>query len=228
MKHYILLYFLILIFISVNLNLFLLENKLNYYINKNEELKKELAISILTKEINNEEITFSKSYFDNCNNKTKYFVNELSKFKYKYYLISTSKAYGYDWKLFAIQIFYESNFESLAQSNTGAKGLMQLTRWVYNKDADPFNEIHNIFIGISYFDYLYNKFEYIKNDNERLKFTFAAYHDGLENIEEYRKIVEYNNLNSYKYSNIEIYLTNECQKYVNNIFLTYEDVKEYL
>jgi membrane-bound lytic murein transglycosylase MltF len=221
-KKILLYFFIFIIFLSsiyTNINL----------INENSIVKKENTYLKVEKDVYSKTLKINLNSnneidIEYTNPKYNDFVHMLNDFKNIYFLISVSEVYGYDWKLFAVQIFYESTFNTNAISPTGAKGLMQLTRFVYHNDADPFNEIHNLFVGISYFDYLYNKFSYIENEKERIKFVLAAYHDGHGKIEIQRKNLIIENINPNKYSNIKNYLSLECQKYVNNILTTYNDI----
>jgi len=164
--------------------------------------------------------------FDYFNPKYDPIVSKIKKFDHIDFLIELSNSVDLDWKFFAIQIFYESSYNASSTSNRGAKGLMQLTRFVYGKDSDPYNEIHNIFIGVTYFHYLYEKqFYYIKNDDEKLCFSLAAYHDGITNINLYRKKIKNDGLNPNDFKNIKKYLTHNCKQYVNNIMKTYNEIK---
>jgi membrane-bound lytic murein transglycosylase MltF len=152
-----------------------------------------------------------------------YLFDKMLKFDNLNLLIELSSSYGYDWLFFVSLIQAESNFDASAISKTNAQGLMQITKWVYANDTDPLNEIHNIFVGISYYDFLYNKFsnsgKYSKKDLE--KFTLASYNFGYSKIKELQKQAELEGKNKYKFSNIEDKLPSDVTYYVNKITKLY-------
>lgn len=147
------------------------------------------------------------------------FAEKLENFEEIDLVISLANIYNtVNWKYFVCQIYYESDFNPNAISNENAKGYMQITSFIYSEDIDPYNPINNIFIGITYWNYLYNKYNDVPED-ERILFTTAAYNCGptrLNNIIKQYNIISYND--------IEKYLPKETQKYVNNIINLYNNI----
>jgi len=179
------------------------------YIKKQSE-----TISI---KINKDSIDIS---FNNYNKNSK-FAKLLSEFEYIDFVINLSKQYKQDPRIFLSMIYVESGFNADALSPKEASGLMQITRGIMGKDADPYNEIQNIFIGISYFNYLYNDIYKDYDLNNRLLLSIAAYNCGMNNVEKAQANVMKFRRNSY--ANIENYLPDETKKYVVSV-LYYKNI----
>ena len=194
------------------------------------KLEKENIYLKLEKDVNYRSVKIKTNKnnieIENFNPKFDYIVTKFMEFEDIDLLISIANSYNIDWRLIAVQIFYESAYDVDAESTTGAKGLMQLTSWVTGKDANIKNTSHNIFIGISYYDYLYKeRFNHIVNENERIKFALAAYHDGPGKVNRCRKKAKAQGLNPNKFSNIKKFLSNDAQKYVGRIIRAYSNIE---
>ena len=89
-----------------------------------------------------------------------------------------------DWLLIKSMINQESGFDPKARSNVGAAGLLQLMPETAEECgvADVYNPEENINGGVRYLKHLWTKFSEIKDEEERLKFTIAAYNAGRGNI----------------------------------------------
>jgi soluble lytic murein transglycosylase-like protein len=158
--------------------------------------------------------------FNNSNKNSK-FAKLLSEFEYIDFVINLSKQYNQDPRIFLSMIYVESGFNADALSPKEASGLMQLTKSVLGKDADPYNEVQNIFIGISYFNYLYNDIYKDYDSNNRLLLSIAAYNCGMNNIVKAQANVIKLRRNSY--ANIEKYLPTETKNYVASV-LYYKNI----
>lgn len=165
----------------------------------------------------NIEITGKNLQINYSDPSQKDFIEKLRKFEHLDLVIELSKTYGFDWKIIATQMYFESKFVSDALSYKSAKGLMQLMTFNVGRDADVYDTTHNIIIGISYFDFLYQKFYEIEDEEERIKFTLASYNSGITRVRRFQK-----KWGSYK--NIEKYLPPETRNYVNNIIDTYSKI----
>lgn len=96
---------------------------------------------------------------------------------------------GFDWKIFKAQGIAESQLIPDATSQVGARGIMQLMpstfKEVKSKNPD-FTVITdpewNIGAGIYYDRSMYNSWKEIKNDAEKLRFTFGSYNAGKGTI----------------------------------------------
>ncbi len=106
---------------------------------------------------------------------------------YKEYIVKYADKYDIDKYLVMGVIRVESNYVNEAQSNAGAKGLMQITdetaEWIVKKmDDKDFEEIDlfepsiNIEIGCFYLSYLIDK------DDGRGDTAIAAYNAGVGNV----------------------------------------------
>ncbi len=98
-----------------------------------------------------------------------------------------SKRYGVDYALVKAVIKVESNFDPLAVSRAGAKGLMQLMPGTANalRVNDPFHPEDNIEGGVRHLRYLSDLF------NENLHLVLAAYNAGEEAVFRYNDIPPY-------------------------------------
>jgi soluble lytic murein transglycosylase len=110
--------------------------------------------------------------------------------KYSEEIVEYSSRYGLDPPLIAAIIKTESNFETLAESGKGARGLMQITpstgRWIAGKtgmteydDSMLFDPGTNIGLGSWYIDYLRNYY------NGNFELVFAAYNGGSGNVDKW-------------------------------------------
>lgn len=73
---------------------------------------------------------------------------------------AVARQYDLDWRMLAAVAYLESGFDSLALSNQGDMGLMQIRpstwhEWASKVDAsDPFDSYSNVLVGAVYLDYL--------------------------------------------------------------------------
>lgn len=89
-----------------------------------------------------------------------------------------------DWLFVKAVMEQESGFNARAESPVGAGGLLQLMPLTakdlgVNDVNDPED---NIRAGVTYLKFLYNRFDEIKDRNERLKFTLGSYNAGRGHI----------------------------------------------
>jgi soluble lytic murein transglycosylase len=110
--------------------------------------------------------------------------------KYNAAIIEYSNKYNIDPPLLAALIKAESNFEPLAESKKGARGLMQITpstgRWIAEKiclkeyeDNMLFDPVTNISMGSWYINYLRSYY------NGSLELVLAAYNGGSGNVDKW-------------------------------------------
>lgn len=111
-------------------------------------------------------------------------------FPLKYYTLIDKYCdeYDVDTSLTLALIKAESNFDVMAISHAGAKGLMQLTEETFSycreemelsADADIFSPEENIRVGVWYLAYLLERY----NANERN--AVAAYNAGASNVDKW-------------------------------------------
>ena len=90
-------------------------------------------------------------------------------------------------------IFQESQYDTSAQSWTGAQGLMQLLRETAAKfgDGNLSDPSFNIYAGCSYLSELQNYWTpKITDKNEALKFALASYNVGLGHVLDATRLAE--------------------------------------
>ncbi|WP_321493203.1 membrane-bound lytic murein transglycosylase MltF [uncultured Desulfobacter sp.] len=134
----------------------------------------------------------TSKYYDNIEN---FDVYELKKFhervanrlpQYKDLIKEESAKHGFDWRLVAAMVYQESHFDPDATSFTNVRGLMQVTEetaremGIKNRQ-DPKQSIR---AGIKYLSLMYNRFDYIKDESQRLLFALASYNIGYGHVKD--------------------------------------------
>ena len=104
-----------------------------------------------------------------------------------------AQSMGWDWRLLAAVIFQESKFDPDATSYSGAIGLMQvMPETAISLGLENFTEPQdNIHAGSIYLKYLEKMFsKYPLKEEERIKFTLAAYNVGPGHVMDAMKLAE--------------------------------------
>lgn len=98
--------------------------------------------------------------------------------------------HGYDWRLITAQMFQESRFDPKAESFAGARGLMQLLPRTANEFgySELFQPEQNIKAGLTYLDWLWERFPEQLALEERIYFTLAAYNAGHGHVRDARQL----------------------------------------
>ena len=101
---------------------------------------------------------------------------------------------NWDWKLLAAQCYQESGFDPQAVSYRGAQGLMQImpgtAQYLQIYENQIFEPAVNINGAVLYLLELKEKFRYIRNELEQIKFVLAAYNGGLGHIQDAQALAE--------------------------------------
>ncbi|KPJ78965.1 MAG: murein transglycosylase [Deltaproteobacteria bacterium SG8_13] len=123
---------------------------------------------------------------------------------YKSAIRSESRRHGFDWRLVAALIYQESHFDPAAVSYTGVQGLMQLTvatarEMGVTDRTDPRQSIRG---GIKYLSTLYQRFEDIEDDAERMLFTLASYNVGYGHVRDAQQLAGEKGLDTKKWSSL--------------------------
>lgn len=156
--------------------------------------------------------------------------------------------HGFDWRLIAAMIYQESGFNPNAVSYYGASGLMQLMPNTAASLGLPRENIYdpgkNIAAGVKYLKRMYDLFEDVSDDTERIKLALASYNAGIGHVLDARKLAEDQALDKDVWDSIGsmlILLTKkeyysqvkygycngkETNNYVNNV-ITYYDILKY-
>lgn len=142
--------------------------------------------------------------------------------KYGKTIKNYSNRYGVDWRLVVAVMKVESRFDHTAESEKGAKGLMQIMPATQNEIADKigleteaFDDPHgNIRGGIFYLARLHKQFENegLSEDNQ-LKFTLAAYNAGPGRINDAQKMAIYVNDDPKEWKSVKNSLSLLSKKY---------------
>lgn len=99
-----------------------------------------------------------------------------------------SSTAGWDWRLLAAQCYQESGFDPNAVSSMGAQGLMQLMPATADAMGVPeeqrFDPEQNIAAAARYIKKVYQYFSDIRDSDERIRFTLAAYNGGVGHVQD--------------------------------------------
>ena len=110
-------------------------------------------------------------------------------FEFDSWIRKFSDLYKLPWEMVKAQVWQESAFDPNAVSSCGAVGLMQLMPETAKEMAqgaggkaqgeiEPFDPETNIALGVKYDRWLFDRFPEIPNEEERMKFSLAAYNGG--------------------------------------------------
>lgn len=155
--------------------------------------------------------------------------------------------HGFDWRIIAAMIYQESQFNPNAVSYYGASGLMQLMPKTAESMGLSASQIYdpgkNIAAGVKYLKRMWDLFDGIEDETDRLKFALAAYNAGIGHVLDARKLAEDNGMdkdlwdNAHKmllllnkkeyYSKVKYGYCNgsETSTYVNNVMIYYDILK---
>jgi len=162
--------------------------------------------------------------------------------RYKEAIKEASGRNRFDWRLIAAVAYQESHLDPEAESHTGVKGIMQLTRKTAEEMGieDRKDPDQSITAGVDYLRKLYDRYEKAQ-DPDRLLIALASYNVGHGHIRDAQKIATEKGLNPYNWASMEEILPllsypgyytgtrygycrgTEPVRYVNRI-LTYYDI----
>jgi len=124
--------------------------------------------------------------------------------KYKKRIEEAAEAYGLDWRLITALVYQESQFDPMAKSFSGVRGLMQLTLPTA-KELGVENRLdpdESIMAGVRYLRRLYDMYG-AADEPDRLCIALAAYNVGKGHIEDARRIASEMELDPNKWSSLE-------------------------
>lgn len=124
--------------------------------------------------------------------------------RYKDIIKKAAKKHGFDWRLIAAVIYQESHFDPEAQSHTGVKGMMQLTKDTAMEVGirDRRDPEQSIMGGVKYLRMLYGRFDNV-NDPDRLFITLASYNIGQGHVRDAQIIAKHQGKNSNSWTVLE-------------------------
>ena len=116
-----------------------------------------------------------------------------------------AKELGWDWRMIAAVVYQESKFSISSRSHRGASGLMQVmpqTGAYYNVE-DLTDPQQNLLAGTSHLKRLQKIYETCPmSEQERIRFTLAAYNAGEGRIKDCRSLARANRLDENTWSDI--------------------------
>ncbi|MCP4021356.1 MAG: membrane-bound lytic murein transglycosylase MltF, partial [Desulfobacteraceae bacterium] len=121
--------------------------------------------------------------------------------KYKRLIMKESQKFGFDWRLMAAVVYQESHFNPGAKSHTNVKGLMQVTT-ITAEEMGIYNRLHpeqSIQAGIRYLAKMYDKFEHITDEYQRILFALASYNVGYGHVLDALKLAKNKGLDTEKW-----------------------------
>lgn len=117
---------------------------------------------------------------------------------------------GFDWRLLAAQCYQESCFDPNARSYVGACGLMQIMPATARRLSLPQQQIfdpeRNIAAAAAYIRQVSSHFADIRNSQERIKFTLAAYNCGNGHVRDAMALARKNGRDPQRWSNVAHYM----------------------
>ncbi len=124
--------------------------------------------------------------------------------KYGDIIKRASAEHGFDWRLITAVIYQESHLDPRAMSNTGVRGLMQLTQTTAKEMGiknriDPVQSING---GVKYLKKLHDRYEDIQGFDRTL-FTLAGYNVGPGHILDAMEIARQKGLDPNRWSSLE-------------------------
>ncbi len=124
--------------------------------------------------------------------------------RYQHLIKTASEKHGFDWRFIAAMIYQESHFNPRARSYTGVRGLMQVTQRTaeemgISNRMDPEQSIR---AGVAYLASLYDRFEDVDSDKDRLLLAVASYNVGYGHVRDAQKIAEEHDLDPHSWSSL--------------------------
>jgi membrane-bound lytic murein transglycosylase F len=116
--------------------------------------------------------------------------------RYREMIRRAAAVHGFDWRLIAAMVYQESHFDPRAQSHTGVRGMMQLTRETARElnITDRLDPEQSVRGGVRYLRRLYDRFQGTQ-DPDRLLMALASYNVGHGHVMDARKLARRQGLN---------------------------------
>ncbi|MCF8112435.1 MAG: membrane-bound lytic murein transglycosylase MltF [Desulfotignum sp.] len=117
--------------------------------------------------------------------------------KYQEIIKKEAADHGFDWRLMAAVIYQESRFDPRAKSVTNVEGLMQVTQAAAMEMGikDRLSPGQSIRAGIKYLNRMYDRFDQIEDEYQRLLFALASYNVGYGHVKDAMAVAREKNLN---------------------------------
>ncbi|MFK5879050.1 MAG: transporter substrate-binding domain-containing protein [Flavobacteriaceae bacterium] len=149
--------------------------------------------------------------------------------KYDDLVKKESEKLGWDWRLVSALIYQESQFEVHAKSWVGAGGLMQMMPATAKEMGvkNRFDPEDNLAGGTKYLKVLFNRFDKIIDEEQRIKFAMASYNCGYSHVLDAQKLAKENGLEYLKWDDnvAEMILALSSPENYNKSFIKYGYVR---
>ena len=135
-----------------------------------------------------------------------YSLNSNSISQYDKLIKEKSQIINWDWRLLSSLIYQESQFDVNAKSWVGAGGLMQMMPATAKEVGvnNRFNAEDNLTGGTKYLKILLGRFDYIEDENQRIKLAMASYNCGYSHVVDAQNLAENRGLDRNKWDrNVE-------------------------
>lgn len=111
--------------------------------------------------------------------------------RYREIIRDAAREYDLDWRLITAMIYQESHFDPDARSYTGVRGLMQVTQRTAAEMGigDRTDPEQSIWAGVGYLANLYNRFNDIRDEENRLLLALASYNVGYGHVRDAQDIL---------------------------------------
>ena len=149
--------------------------------------------------------------------------------KYDDLVKKESEKLDWDWRLVSALIYQESQFEVHAKSWVGAGGLMQMMPATAEEMGvkNRFDPEDNLAGGTKYLKVLYDRFDEIIDNEQRIKFTMASYNCGYSHVLDAQRLAKENGLEYLKWDDnvAEMIVALSSPKNYNKAFIKYGYVR---
>jgi membrane-bound lytic murein transglycosylase F len=169
---------------------------------KSPELKKAINEWILSERKQTDYNVIYNKYFKNKRNfrdRTKsdlYSLNNEQISPFDEMIKEYAPIIGWDWRLFASQVFQESRFDTKARSWAGAMGLMQMMPKTAKSVGvkNLYSARQSIWGGAEYLKWLNENFMDVTDSLTRVKFVLAAYNCGYGHMKDAQRLANHRGL----------------------------------
>ena len=125
--------------------------------------------------------------------------------KYKKIIKTESEKYGFDWRLIAAMTYQESHFDARAKSQTGVRGLMQVTRATAKQMGieNRLDPKQSVKAGVKFFNLMHKRFDDIPDPQQKNRFALAAYNVGYGHVKDAQAIARQQGLDANKWASLK-------------------------
>ncbi len=125
--------------------------------------------------------------------------------QYKPIIKTESKKYGFDWRLIAAVVYQESHFNARAQSETGVRGLMQVTQTTAKQMGieNRLNPKQSVKAGVKFLNMMLKRFDDISDPQQKKRFALAAYNVGYGHVRDAQQLAGQKGMDINKWTSLK-------------------------